>query len=403
MFIARQPIFDEGLNVFGYELLFRQGQKSTGFDGQSAQAASASVLLGLYEAGVSQLVENKQAFINFDQEFIHSDALELIDPGHMVVEILESVVVDQALIARIKAVKEKGYRIALDDFDADFNSYPLMPYADIIKFDLMATPLNTINQEIFEAKKLGKTLLAEKVETQQEYLQAKALGFQLFQGYFFSKPLIAAQSCSKSPTKLQYFRLISELHQEDPSYEKLAEQIQMDVLLTYRILRMVSARSGKDQLKSIKTALAYMGLDEIERWLTTLMLQDLAKDKPLELMKLSIFRSHFAQELSDLMQMPKSCQHHAYLMGLFSCLDGILDQSIEEALTDMVIPDVIKSALIEQDGALYPTLHLMIAYEKGDWPEVENLSQALAIDEIELYQKYQYAIQQGVSVLAMIS
>ncbi|MDI3537193.1 MAG: hypothetical protein PWP30_1675, partial [Eubacteriaceae bacterium] len=184
MFIARQPIFDEGLNVFGYELLFRQGEKSTEFDGRSAQSASASVLLGLYEAGVSHIIEDKMAFINFDQEFIFSDAFELIDSNHIVIEILETVVADQTLVERVKAVKEKGYRIALDDFSEDFNTYPLVPYADIIKFDLMATPLNTIHQEIFEAKKLGKTLLAEKVETQQEYLQAKALGFQLFQGYF---------------------------------------------------------------------------------------------------------------------------------------------------------------------------------------------------------------------------
>ncbi|WKY48622.1 EAL domain-containing protein [Eubacteriaceae bacterium ES3] len=403
MFIARQPIFDAKLNVFGYELLFRQGDQSAGFDGVTSQGASASVLLGLYEIGLDQIVENKLAFINFDEQFIHSEALELISSDRMVVEMLEDVEVDELLLERLKRVKEKGYQIALDDFDEDLETYPLMPFADIIKFDLMATPLETICEAVLKARGLGKKLLAEKVETQEVYLEAKKMGFELFQGYFFSKPLIAAQSCNKAPTKLQYFRLISELHQKDPSYEKLAEQIQLDVLLSYRILRMVSARTGKNQLQSIKNALTFMGLDEIERWLSTMMLQDLATDKPHELIRLSIVRSRFAQDLSRLLEMPSSCQHHASLMGLFSSLDGILDQSLEEALSDMVIPEVIKDALIMKRGALFGVYNLMLYYEKGDWLEVERMVELLSIDEEYLNQAYQSAIHWASDVLLMIS
>ena len=161
MFIARQPIFDKNLSVFGYELLFRMNEKSRGFDGINAQSATAAVIIGLYELGLENIVEDKMAFINFDEVFIHSDALELIKPNRMIVEMLENIAIDSQLLQRLDHIKEKGYQIALDDFNEKFDDYPLMPYANIIKYDLMLTPLESIAEEIPKVVKQGKILLAE--------------------------------------------------------------------------------------------------------------------------------------------------------------------------------------------------------------------------------------------------
>jgi EAL and modified HD-GYP domain-containing signal transduction protein len=403
MFIARQPIFDSELNVYGYELLFRLSSESTHFGGISSQGATASIIIGLYESGLENIVEDKFAFINFDERFIHSEALELIKPDQMIVEMLERIKIDASLIERLEIIKEKGYKIALDDFDECFETYPLMPLADIIKYDLLATPLETIADDVRMALAKGKVLLAEKVETHDEFIQARKMGFQLFQGYFFSKPSIAGRSCNKTPTKQQYFRLITELKKEDPSYETLAELIQLDVTLSYRVIRMASVRSNKDLVSSIKYGLIYMGLNEVERWLNILMLQDLGNDKPSELMKLSIVRSRFAEILSKRAEMNINLQHAASMMGLFSTLDGILDQSMEEALEGITLPQSISDALIHHEGALYPIYELMIAYEKGYWMVTDLKAESLNIESNRLYYDYCNAIQWANEVVTRIS
>ncbi len=392
MFIARQPIFNVDLDVYGYELLFRLNSQSSQFGGISSQGATAAVLTGLYEAGIENIIEDKRAFINFDEIFIYSDALELIKPDQMVVEMLEKIKIDDSLIARIQSIREKGYQIALDDFEETFQNYPLSPLADIIKYDLIATPLARVASDAADALAQGKVLLAEKVETRDEFLQARDMGFTLFQGYFFSKPVIAGQSVNKSPTKFQYFRLIEELKKEDPSYDALAELIQQDVTLAYRVMRMASIRSNHDLVSSIRNALTYMGLNEIERWFNILMLQDLGQEKPAELMKIALIRSRFAQTLAKRALMTYNAQHGAAMMGLFSVLDGILDQTMDEALAGIALPPAIPEALIKGEGVLYPIYQLMLAYEKGDWATTLKRSQDLKIEEYILYHDYREAI-----------
>lgn len=352
MFIARQPIFDKDLNVFGYELLFRSGEDSKGFDGSNSQSATASVISGLYEIGLDNIVEDKMVFI---------------------------------------------------DFDEDFENYPLILCADIIKYDLFLTPLETIAREIPKVIVEGKIPLAEKVESYDIYLQARDMGFELFQGYFFSKPCIAGWSCNKSPAKLHYFQMLSELRKEDPSFKKLAQMIELDVVLTYRILRLVSARSQGNRAESIQSALAYMGLNQIERWLSTLMLQDLMTNKPLELMKISIIRSHFAQLIGKALKMNQQDQQNAALMGLFSTLDGILDQTMEEALEDIIIPKEIADALVGQTGPLYPIYALFLAYERGDWDLANQEISEMGINYKTVNQDYQASIKRMHEIMKLIT
>ncbi len=403
MFIARQPIFNEQLEVYGYELLFRLTHQSNQFGGVSSTGATAAVITGLFESGIENIVEDKFAFINFDEIFIHSNAIELIKPDQLVVEMLEKIKINDALVERLKTIKEKGYKIALDDFEEDYQSYPLTSLADIIKYDLIITPLETIENDVMLAIKQGKILLAEKVETQNEFRQAKHMGFSLFQGYFFSKPIIAGYSASKSLTKNQYFLLISELKKEDPSYNVLADLIQQDVTLAYQVVRMASVRAKHDFVNSIQFALTYIGLNKIERWLSILMLHDLVKDKPLELMKVSIIRSRFAESLARRAEMTVSSQHEASMMGLFSVLDGILDQSMDDALKGISIPPSIYDALLKERGFLYPIYQLMLAYEKGNWETTFRVSQELNIEEHTLYHDYLKSIQWAQEILLSIS
>lgn len=401
MFIARQPIFGRNMEVFGYELLFRGGSNSKTFDGTSSVHATASVLGGLFESGIDEIVGDKRAFINFDAAFLQSDLPELIESNRLIIEVLEDVVVDDALIERIKYLKSKGYRIALDDFVEHYDTYPLVPFADIIKYDLMATPLGTLTRAVDKALLEGKILLAEKIETIEVYNEAKAMGFSLFQGYFFSKPAIIGKANHKATTKAQYGRLINELKKEEPSYQILAEIIEKDVNLAYRLMRVISSRSGDDLIYSIKRALTYLGLKEIERWINILMIQDLGENKPKELMTLSLVRTKFSESIAMICGL-KKIKHEASMMGLFSTIDAMLDQTMADALSDVSLPQSIKDSLIANEGVLMPIFRLVIAYEKGDWDHAATLTSAMKIEEEKLYDAYLESVKWAREMVQMM-
>lgn len=402
MFIARQPIFNAQLEVYGYELLFRLNSRSTQFGGVSSQGATAMVITGLFESGLENLIEDKIAFINFDEIFIHSEAVELIKPDRMIVEMLENIEVSSNLMTRLADIKAMGYSIALDDFAQTYQTYPLTPLADIIKYDLLVTPLDTIAADIPAGLAQGKTLLAEKVETQEEFLKAKALGFSLFQGYFFSKPRIAGRSFRATPSQIQYLQLMSEINATEPSFERLAELIEQDVTLTYRLLRLASFRAGSEQISSIKFALSYIGLREFERWISILMIHEASKDKPAELIKISLIRTRFAESLAKQAGLSEQ-EHDAALMGLFSVLDAILDQPMAVVLEGIALPQSILDALITGQGSLLPIYDLILAYEKGDWTRVETVAMALKIDDYAIYHDYRESIKWANNVIGNIA
>lgn len=214
MFIARQPIFDKTLKVYGYELLFRENKDSYKFGETDSTHATATVLSGLFEIGVEEIADDTKVFINFNNDCMLSDCIELIHPQYLIIEVLEDIKVSEKLLKRLSSLKRKGYKIALDDFVEDYASYPLVPLANIIKYDLIATPLDDIKEEVKIALNQNKTLLAEKIETEQEFVQAKNMGFTLFQGYFFSKPKVIGNTDHKKTMKTQHTRILNELQKK---------------------------------------------------------------------------------------------------------------------------------------------------------------------------------------------
>ncbi len=402
MFIARQPIFNSSMDVYGYELLYRDSETSTAFGNTSAEKATATVLGGLFEIGLEKISDGRRAFINFDYDFLLSDSMELMEPEDIIIEVLECVEVDDKIVTRLTNLKEKGYRIALDDFVEDYEDFPLIPLSDIIKYDLMLTPLDTIELEVKRALMEGKTLLAEKIETKEEYEKAKAMGFHLFQGYFFEKPSIIGRSNNKKSTKLNYIKLINELGKPEASYNELAKIIKTDVNLSYRLLSVIEQNNSKDDpIDTIRKSLVYMGFRKIERWINILMLQDLATDKPLELTRLSLVRSEFGELLARNSKF-KSRKNEVYGMLLFSTLDAILDEPMEEALDQIKLSEDIRQALIHREGDLYPLLDLVYSYEKGDWDRVNLLSSQLKIDKNQVSSYYLQALEYSNETLNMI-
>ena len=393
MFIARQPIFDKTKEVYGYELLFRGSNTSNAYNGTSAESSTAVVLGGLFEIGVDKIVGDKKAFVNFNYNSLMSNSIELVDPSTLIIEVLEDVEVDARLMRRLDSLHKEGYRIALDDFVQSIKDFKIVPIADIIKYDLIATPLDTIQDEVMEALRRKKVLLAEKVETEEEFIAARKMGFQLFQGYFFSKPVIVAGLKGKKPDITIYRRILNELHQEEPSFQGLAEILETDVSVAYRLVNVVSKKNEHDIQKGLKSALVKMGLTDFERWVHIMMLQDLSVNKPHELIRTSLIRSKFGELVANNTGSLYTRASEVSLMCLFSVLDAMLDLTMEEAMADLSISRDIKDALVKREGSLEPVLELAEAYEQADWEKLDRIASKLGIDSNRLGGWYMESIE----------
>lgn len=305
----------------------------------------------------------------------------------MVIEVLENVKIDNELIQRLKELRKKKYKIALDDFVEGYDEYELVPYADIIKYDLIETPLDSLKILIKKALEDKKILLAEKIETVEEFEKAKKMGFHLFQGYFFSKPNIISKTDDNTSSKATYSSIIRELEKEEPSYQKLAETIELDVSLAYRFLKVVSAKKNEEVLSSIKKALVKMGFLEIKRWISVLMLRELASDKPAEILKMSLLRYKFSEMISINSSL-KSKKVEASMTCLFSMIDAILDMPMEKALEGMNLSEDIKNALVYHKGPFEPLCKIMPAYEKGEIEQLEMYTKLINFDYKKLNEYY---------------
>lgn len=398
MLVARQPIFNKSMKIYGYELLFRANQESNIFSDATATSATALVIGDLFEQGVSKMIGDAKAFVNFDYEFIMSDAIELIDPETLVIEVLETVEVDEDLLVRIKELKNKGYRIALDDFEEDYSTFCAVSVADIIKYDILSTPLDTIMEEAKKAISDNKILLAEKIETEEEFQVAKSMGFQLFQGYFFSKPKIIEKRKKRNASKAAYTQILNEIRSEEFSFETVARMIESDIDLSYRLLGILSKKNSNTSFDSIRKALVRMGKKEIERWIYVLMMQNMAKNKPDEILRMSLVRSQFGKIIAERTSFSHR-KEEVSMMCLFSMLDVVLDCTMEEALDELPLSEAVSQGLIKQKGIFQPLINLMIAYEKGDWTNVDRYSRDLDVDTHELSDWYIAAIQWSNSVM----
>lgn len=392
MYIARQPIFNKLMKIYGYELLYRDASEAVSFGNASSSAATATVIGGLFEQGINKIVGKAKAFVNFDYDFIMSENIELIDPETLVIEVLETVEVNPVLVERLHYLRAKGYKIALDDFEESLNNYPIVYIADIIKYDIIITPLESIEEEVKEALAQGKVVLAEKIETEEEFQKACDMGFQLFQGYFFSKPKIVYGINSSKASKLQYTMILQELHREEPSYHAIAEVIESDVHFAYRVMKTMSNKKGEDTFRSIKEALVRMGLKELERWINVLMLQDMSEGKPTEIMRLSLVRSKFGEFVANHSIYYKRKDEVA-MMCLFSMLDAIMDEPIAEALHGMMLSEDVFNALVHNTGELTIIYEMLTAYEHGDWVKVNEYAIRIQLDTKLLYPGYIETLQ----------
>lgn len=391
VFVARQPIFRANKELFAYELLFRTGM-SNAFPGIDGDTATSSLLSSsFFTVGMERIASGKMVFINFTEDLLTRGTPTLFPRQQVIVEILEDVQPTAALIAACRDLHTKGYTLALDDFVFHKNLQPLIEIAQIIKIDFRLTPLAEITTMLSRLQGANCQFLAEKVETHEEFLAAKALGFSYFQGYFFAKPEILKNK-DIPPSKLTTMQLICEVNKAEFHLKKLEELINQDVSISYKLINYLNSAyfSRLQPVSSIKQAITYLGERGIRMFVSLIAASRLVDDKPDELLRTSAIRARFLEQIAVEQDMDGG---EFFMLGLFSLLDAMLDNSMEHLVGQLPLTASVGEALVKKSGRLSPYLRLVEYYEACDWPALDRQLDELRVSPAKLQDFYLNAVK----------
>jgi len=387
VFVGRQPVLDRECNVIAYELLFRASPTAQSAVHEVADGLqlTANVLVGsLMDIGLAEVSGNKMVYINAPRDFLVGDIASLFSPKDIGIEVLEDVQVDDAVVTACRAMKASGFTLLLDDFIYSPQWEPLLEIADIIKIDLMQS--KDLTAEVAQLRQYPAKLLAEKVETQEEFELTKNLGFDYFQGYFFCRPEIV--SAKKVPdSKLAILRALQQVMIAE-AIQDVEAVIVHDVGLSYRLLKYInSAAFGmRSEIESVRQALSLLGLRNIQRWLSVLSLALLSKDKPQELILTAMLRGRILEEMMNRLKHPGASE--CFLLGLFSLLDAFLDQPMDQVLEEVSLPRDVHEGLTNPESRLGQLLEVVKAIELEHWNDVDDFCKSSGLSSEGLMDVY---------------
>jgi EAL and modified HD-GYP domain-containing signal transduction protein len=402
IYLARQPIFTRTKKVHGYELLFRGGMENC-FPGIDGDRATSRILSGtFFTTGIERLTNGSRAYINFPRNLITRKIPLLFPPEITTVEILEDVEADPAVVDACREFAGKGYTLALDDFAYRKSLEPLIDLCHVIKVDFKASSPEEILDLVRLIDGRGKRLVAEKVETASEFEAALKLGFTLFQGYFFSRPEIIRDSEIPS-LKMNLMRIVGEARHDDYNVDKLKGLIEQDVGVSYKLLRYLNSPFFRriSPIRSIRQAIVMLGEKGIRGFLSVIILAELGQDKPDELIKSSIVRARMCERMG-METGSRTDPSELFVLGLFSHVDAILDNGMDNILRQLPLAGDIKEALAHRAGSLAPYLRLAEEYQAGSWDKVSVLAHEIGLREQTLPGIYMDALGYADALFAAV-
>jgi c-di-GMP phosphodiesterase len=358
--IGRQPILDRKLNIFAYEILFRGKDFDLSDKDEATEATNQVITDSILEIGLNDLVGHHKAFINFTKQNLLERTPLNLPNDRIVIEVLENISIDLKIINALREFSRQGYIIALDDFVFSDAWKPLIELANIIKLDVLAMGESKTRDIVKKLKPYKIDLLAEKVETQEDYHYLHELGFDYFQGFFFSKPNIVPGKRLGVNQKAA-IRLLAIVNDPAVGLDELSETISQDMVLSYKLLRYINSAffSFPGNIQSIQHAITYLGLTEIKRWSNILTLASLSS-KPLATLQNSLIRGKMCEQLGDL---AGDETENFFLVGMLSCLDSLLDMPLEDAMKQLPLASDILSAILHKQGLAGEALECVMNYE----------------------------------------
>jgi EAL and modified HD-GYP domain-containing signal transduction protein len=392
-YAARQPILDKNKKLFAYELLFRDSIDNVFPDIDGDEATSKMIEASQFNMGISEFTGNKPAFINFTLETLKQGYPEMLEPHEVVVEILETIKPGKQLLAFCKDLHKKGYILALDDYEHQSVWAHFYPYIKIIKIDIQLSGLDEIREVLKATKDYPHIkMLAEKVETYEEYDQMFQLGFDYFQGYFFAQPEMI-KTKNLSPSQMAMAELLYETSKTELDLNSITHVFERDVSLSYKLLRYANSAIFKrrNEISTIKQALVILGSGELKRFIGLMFAITANPNKPSELINLAMTRAKFCELVAEDIRSQLDTSI-AFLTGLLSMIDAILDEDMASILEKLPLSEDIKQPLLTKKGVMAALIKLVEFIEQAQWDKTTIVMEKLKLDKDKVVEHYNQAV-----------
>ncbi|MFO1022979.1 MAG: HDOD domain-containing protein [Planctomycetales bacterium] len=366
--IGRQPIYDAALEIKAYELLYRSNHENAAHIPEATDATGRMLVSALMDIGLDNLVGNSPAYINFSREYFTDENVLSLDKDRIVLEILETIEPDDDFVAAIRRYVGLGYKVALDDFVYDDRFRPLIDLASAVKIDIRMFDPAKLQEQINLVRQSGtKCLLAEKIETYEEFQLCKRLGFELFQGYFLSRPNIVRDKAVPS-NQIAALQILAKMRDPRITFKELANIISQDIGLSYRLLQFCNSSAvgiGR-KIESILQAVTLLGMSRLRMMVTLLTLKEL-NSKPLAVVQTAMMRARLCELLGTALDAKEVESFH--LVGLFSALDTLMDRPLEEILPALPLSPEVTRGILHHEGRLGEALRCAISMERTSWED----------------------------------
>ncbi len=393
-YVARQPILDPNRKVFGYELLYRAAAGDVACTA-SPDMASATVLTdALLNIGFETLTDGRKGFMNVTRELLLNEAGSLMPASLSVLELLETIEAEPAVIDACRALKSAGYTLALDDFVPMSGAERLLPYVKIVKVDVLATAPEARAKLAQRLLPRGITMLAEKVETAEMYEEALAEGYTLFQGYFFCRPK-TLRSGPLPASRREYLEVLATINQPDITVSIVEEVVKREASLSYKLLRCVnSAASGFHQeIHSIRQAILLLGLDRIRAWASVWAMAGINGCNTTEVVTIAVLRARCCELLGKVLG--EDTGQELFLLGLCSLLDAMLGQPLANVIPGLPLSQETRNALLGKDNQARRVLDAVIMQERGAWDRAEEAAFRAGLSGADLAVAHAEALRWG--------
>lgn len=374
IFLGRQPILDRNQRIVAYELLFRSGNTPGATITDDMQATASVIQHAFGEMGVQSVLGTQLGFINVSADMLLSDMVELLPRSQVVLELLETITVTDAVIERCRALKQQGFTLALDDFVYDDSYLPLLALVDIVKVDLLLHSREELRSVVSKLKQWPVTLLAEKVDSAEQAAYCHALGFDLFQGFYFARPSVLSTRRA-DPAQMALTQLLGML-MRDADTRQIEQVFKQHPDLTYNLLRLVnSVGSGiARSIASVSQAILVLGRQQLQRWLQLLLftLQS-GSTYPSPLLLTAATRGKMMELLAARQQHATDFCDEAFMAGILSLIDSLIDKPLPEIVSELGLGERLSSALLHHEGEMGVLLLLVESVEQADPAHTHSL------------------------------
>ena len=386
-YIARQPIMNREEKVIAYEVLYHQ-DSSTLYNQRDFRMANA-IAQFFTQIDSSNFLEGKDAFLTFTPNLLMQNIPRIFIEDKLIIQIEDNVLIHPVAQMIIQRYKKQGYRLALVDFEFNNRYFNILSSIDILKIDFSDPDSDAVNTSISIAKRFNKEVAAYNVNSPEAKDKAMELGCDYFQGDSIAN-MVSSKVKHMDYLESNFFRLMVSITKDEPDMTEIAGIIELDVTLTYSLLKMVNSAyfALADRVKDVQQALAILGLGQLKQWVYLLSFNSDSGGVSDELIKISFQRANFCMELSSVIKGFPLSRSESYLMGMFSTLGTLLDVNLEDALNQLPVSEEMKTGLIHQEGMTGDLYNLVVCYEKGEWNKMNRYAERLEVPVSLIAQKY---------------